>query len=1337
LFLSLPLAVLLITQPAAAQWEELHERGGESQQPSPFQLFGDRDFAASGLRMKGDVTGCTENTGDLSHNDYCWNRFNRRSYMGWHGIYFYVAAPPSERDKQAELVPSLLNANNRGYTVNSWLSQYTGETLPADGTFGIYHSGVPDSGSGDCLDFLTVGTGTPLLAASDCEATWGSLGWQGSRPITRRGYLGYADQVGDLRFSFDPWRVREEFHENDSFLGHFQTYGFFQDYSTEALFGSATHPRYGNVVPGGVGPSTRAGWPLGMFAKMDAFSFDDMNLRNIAFYQVTVTNNSRDVYGVPLDYDSLYMGFNPGWHGFGDGVSLYRDPANGVVRGATFCQGFTNSSSQGTSGNGCGPGGDPMHPASSWGTAPPEGIGAGFNYGASALIIMKSPIGDLRNKLLSDPNSAFFAKGDPSIWDDTITFSHGHMCGFHGCSAVIWNAPGSISTNADYEQRQFGMVSSITRDVMGRRNIADISQHVMWDTWRWEEFPDVNQLDFNKWVPGLWDYNDDGIPDTLFYDDCSDKGGPQYDPFTGNAKRCAVAWSDTLPGGFGNLYSGRGAVMGVGPFSFPADSTVQWVVAVVHGNDLDEIESGISWSILSYMNFYVSVDRAPPPAITSVDVASGGEGLSLPNEPEARLTFYLDDATEAWQDPWLEAWLGLLQSAPPASALGSLRALNPWVVDTVQALIPNNVAAIHVFKSCDGGFTYTDDDDCEPDPAVEGEFAQLGWYPWLTLEPDASGDVSNTFVDDGAFTGQTFLYSLVTQTRGLTVPVTTGIADTAFTADGDTVIACVQDCATENLTIAPVLYSALTSVTTEPQVASLYVPVSRQAGAVPVTFEVMQPSPDFLPIERMGLQAAGEEVDDGEYRLVFSDQVTVKEYYRVAPGIEELQRTTVEVAGELFESPGEVGVEGQSVDSIVGDQLIRTYSFGRYHRGSWISYFTAVLLDIDDVPLMVTSDLNGGQTVPGRYFGIPNFPGFTVRIDNTIGGTFEGQFYTDPNGEVVGPLIEPAVTYRHSFSSRGSEGRYRITWTDQAFGPASPFTLNFFDPAGTREAIVASLEAREAGTTASTDDETASWVGLDLSHLLAVRLPFIVENVTDPANPFLLRAVMTRDMKDTILIVGSGLDTLRVVVPETEWIPGDEIMLFSGTGQSMQPEFVKAIIGCDATFWLRISCNPVALQSQGATGYVPNGRDYELDFSYYQTITSETEYTFEARSAVSGNELLRTDPASVAAALDSVKVVPNPFVLFSRHNVYSQHEFILFTHVPPRGRVRIYTVAGQFVQLLRWGPNDLNGQGDLRLYLLTREGNEFGAGLYLYVMEAMDEAGNSLGVKRGKFVIIW
>ena len=121
-------------------------------------------------------------------------------------------------------------------------------------------------------------------------------------------------------------------------------------------------------------------------------------------------------------------------------------------------------------------------------------------------------------------------------------------------------------------------------------------------------------------------------------------------------------------------------------------------------------------------------------------------GRLLPIEPEARLTFYLDDTAESWEDPWLTAWLALFENAPPASALGSIRALNPWITDTIQALIPNNVAAIHVFRSCDGGFTYSVEPDCKRDPAADGKFAEVGWYPWLTLEPDDRGDFSNTFV---------------------------------------------------------------------------------------------------------------------------------------------------------------------------------------------------------------------------------------------------------------------------------------------------------------------------------------------------------------------------------------------------------------------------------------------------------------------------------------------------------------------------------------------------------------------------------------------------------------
>ncbi len=181
--------------------------------------------------------------------------------------------------------------------------------------------------------------------------------------------------------------------------------------------------------------------------------------------------------------------------------------------------------------------------------------------------------------------------------------------------------------------------------------------------------------------------------------------------------------------------------------------------------------------------------------------------------------------------------------------------------------------------------------------------------------------------------------------------------------------------------------------------------------------------------------------------------------------------------------------------------------------------------------------------------------------------------------------------------------------------------------------------------------------------------------------------------------------------------------------------FGTAVLGCDASVWQRISCNPVALSSAGATGYIPPEEDQEVHFSYYQTITSETEYVFAVESAVSG-EAVMDSPAGIRAALDSVKVVPNPFVMFSEYSTSGQEDRILFTHVPPRGVLRVFTIAGQFVQELRWGPEDVSGRGDLRFNLRTREGNEMAAGLYLYVLTATGSNGEAIGTAKGKFVLI-
>jgi hypothetical protein len=1466
---------------------------------SRFRLFGERDFAESGLRMPADFTGCTDNTSNLTTARQCWENFNPRpagqyNMPSWFDMFFYWAAPPSERNKHAATVPSLANANNKGYTMLSRISEgMTGEILPMDGTLGPFHAGATEAGDGSCLDFRTLPSGVPLLAGNDCPPTWGSQGWQGTRFVDQDGFLAFADQVGDANFSFDSWRVPQELRRNDKFLGDFQTFGFFHDYSADALFGSSIHPSYGNVVPQGdpAEEPTRSGWPLGLMAKMDVFAFFSPGLVNTSWWQLTVVNNSAEVYGVGLDYDSVYMGLQPGWLPYEQGASLYRSPGTGTVRGATFCQT-----------PGCGPGGDPMHPGDQWGSIPPNGLGEGFNYGAAAIIVMKSPIGDLRNKQFSDPASPFFGKGNPEEYDDTITFNHGHMCGFHGCSAVLWDGIPSTAATSDFEQRQFGMVASITSDVIGDRALGDIADHTAWDTWRWEAYPDRGALDFNRWTPGNWDWNDDDVDDELAYDDCSDNSGPQFDEYVGYSKNCSVAWSDSLPGGFGNVYANRGAVTGVGPIHMAAGDTVEWVFAVVHANDLAGIEADIAKAIDHYQAFYLGPEKAPEPTITSVEVQEGGENASAQGYPQAAITLYFDDTSESWEDPFLTKFLDDMLAADPESDLGKIRELNPSLEGTLRDLIPNNVAAIHVFKSCDGGSTFTDDATCFAAPATGGVFGDLGWEPWMTLEPDVDGNFDNVVSDNGIFGGRTFLYTLVTETRGLTVSVRTGVPgnaeltatqeeigsgdgteitftgtlpsipvapttvvisdgnlqtvtddgagnlvgavdpagnntidyetgayDVSFTAApaaGATVTAdyqyvfvtCIAECGSQTLEIAPVIVPSITTSTGAANVASVYVPVAQQSGYAAATVTLVTASPDFIPFERMNVRPTENDVDDGEYSLVFGDAVTVTEVAIESATGAALQETGVKIVAAdgttTLTTPGKVAVEGTfseydllqevgvgdgtakdftgtlnnpevvpgSVKLTAGTQVVTddglgnlegdvdalgnntiNYTTGDFDvtfagapaSGAVITAFyqevgtdwrtrvwtfeglTAVLADGSGVPLTVTSDLSGGQTVPGAYFGLANYPGFTFSVDNGVGGTFEGQYYLNANAERIGPLVEPSVTFLDGETSGvTAQGRYRITWSDQPFGPGSPFFLNSSDPDGTEQGFVQSLQARQLGQTASTDPSIASYMGLPAEALLAVRLPFTVENITDIDNPTPVEVVITSDIKSTEIPLGNALSTLNVAVPETEWVPGDGLILVEGSAPDFDITFAFAMVGCLPSSWVRTTCNPLALSSPGATGYIPAKADEELHFGYYQAITSATGYTFDVGSAVTGSNLVENSREAIVAALDSVKVVPNPFVMFSRYSTSANVDRVIFTHVPPQGVVRVFTANGQFVQQVKWTPDDLNERGDLWFNLRTKEGLEMAAGLYLFVLEAQDMNGVEIGTAKGKFVLI-
>jgi len=236
------------------------------------------------------------------------------------------------------------------------------------------------------------------------------------------------------------------------------------------------------------------------------------------------------------------------------------------------------------------------------------------------------------------------------------------------------------------------------------------------------------------------------------------------------------------------------------------------------------------------------------------------------------------------------------------------------------------------------------------------------------------------------------------------------------------------------------------------------------------------------------------------------------------------------------------------------------------------------------------------------------------------------------------------------------------------------------------------------------------------------------------------------------LVLGTGTDTLSVAVPADVWLPGDTLQLLEtiqedsttldglvldAEGQPVQRTrravtFARAVLGCDTP---RLRCNPVLQRTPGATGYAPFHAGDRTEFAYYVGFQPTDSVVFDVIPPVRG----RAIPAVTDSALALIRVVPNPYLLFSAYQTSPDQPRLLFTHVPPQGTLRIYTVAGQFVQQITWVPADLEGEGDLVWNLTTRYGETVASGLYVWVLTAPREPSNPTGgavTVRGKFVVI-
>ena len=115
-------------------------------------------------------------------------------------------------------------------------------------------------------------------------------------------------------------------------------------------------------------------------------------------------------------------------------------------------------------------------------------------------------------------------------------------------------------------------------------------------------------------------------------------------------------------------------------------------------------------------------------------------------------------------------------------------------------------------------------------------------------------------------------------------------------------------------------------------------------------------------------------------------------------------------------------------------------------------------------------------------------------------------------------------------------------------------------------------------------------------------------------------------------------------------------------------------------------------------------------------------------TAIPGSENTGTD-------CESVRVIPNPYIVYSGLNETEYMRRISFTDLPEKYDLKIYTINGEFV----WSQDETYidaGDGVTFWNLRTVNNQEVAPGLYLFTVDARDDNGNSVCNYIGKLAIV-
>jgi hypothetical protein len=1323
---------------------------------SQFRLFGIGDFAGSGMKLADqNLYAFTTNTGLMDTGDFStigcctlpmYTRGTEVSPSGlipqYFEVQFYEAVARSDWVRNRELAPSLQNVQGGGWSFIANLGRMASIHMfqGADGSAGLLHRGVLSAAGAGCRDhggdWRSYPHGFPLLAGSDCPETWGALGWGGRRPVNYEpGWLGEFEAKGD-EFAFEFWHVDPDNYiplSEKQFVGDFQTYGVMSDHGEEHRL------RYGEVIPGGSGDPEMQGYPPGLDWEFNAFSFNIPTVAGMFIYEGLLINKSDSLYGVPLDYDSVYVGVEPRWLRGGDGrrAAIHAIPEMGAVIGNELgrtadCDGGEDVPTS----IGC----------------PSTRSTAGFRAGASGFMFLKTPIGDLRFKHFSDPESNFYNPVHPFV-GDTITYNRLSLCGFE-CTQ------GQFSTLS--MRRGWGTIAAEPIAALDGRDPNLLSLREYWMLFKPEAGSDI-RLDpsdprgpggFNYYVPGDWSYTNKPPgagtgPDTLFFDQCN--------PLT---NECIALWSDTLPDHTLN-WAYNASWLGVGPFPLAAGDTAPFVVAAFAAPDSARFMSLLENIYNFYVyDFYLGPGVPTPPTIvsTSVDVGSRGRG-------ETGVTLILGDEASSWRDPFALKFIERLEEAASGTPFGRLKALNPNLIDDLDAQVnSNNVSRLLILKSCNNGETFTatqSGDRCPADPAIDeaGNPVGTGWEAYAVLEPDERGQFPSTFEDDAVTAGRSYLYSIVAETEGIDM-----VVDDSVDVDGDGLFDRVESMTLSELGIIvlPASRSALLTNVDAPNVVSVYIPASHMAGSTPASVQFTMQRGPLGADSLLAVEVTTDIESEASYRLVFGDSVQISEYSSLG----ELDSTVIVLyrsartgfapgGGAEFTPFAQNTFRSDSPDGVIlaaDPDEVTTVTSGDTTT-HWVNAFAGIVVNLaTQIPLFVSTSVTGSAFTPPELFSRPEFGGFVVFASDTPGAKLD-EFWA-LEGQALRSTSWPTIRWIDGDAEPTGDGygELEFEWVDGAF--AGTVQIDQLNPENTKQQYAAAVTGRTDIGSTFTDAGTIALVAEALGvpveevELADLTLPFTVTNRSlngETGRP--VRVAVLQDSLIDEVLLGSGPDTVTVdSVPSNTWIPGLPLILIEevdvaetdGGGQVLldadgEPQlstvprvtWMSAVVGCDN----RATCNPV--RGPGQDGYVSVRPDMSLVVDYANPLTGESLFEFDVIPPIVGEDIT----ADFRDGLRDVRVVPNPYIMYSVYEQETGTRRILFTNLPPEGRIRIYTAAGQFVQEMTWEPEDLVGNGDLFYNLRTREGNELSAGLYLYLVQATGPAGGN-AKKLGKFIII-